>query len=331
MEKSIIINNIQNRIKKINKNIKLNRYYQKKATKDKSLTANLLDKLLSRMIILVGFYVFFFIITKDNLFSLIISIQFFLLFNFIIYKINKLKISRAKETVNAQIAKNKIIKDLTNKAPYEFFEVIRLALEKCNVEGLELLLKKEIDMIGKLNGNKIGIKCFQYNEDYKVSFKEIREFFLELKELGIDEGIIITTSSFTEDVSEFMPKLKEHVKLHLIGQDKLVKMWDTAELYPSIQEIQNLILSEVAENRKKFKEYRKIALAKGKSIKYFLIGTVIYFWGRITPYEFYYRIVSYILFSLGIITVGRYIISIMKPKTEKEENEIFNNTIYKNN
>ncbi len=302
---------------------KLNKYYLEKNTSGKTYLAVFFDAILIKIVFVIIFFIYFFIRTSDYLFSGIITIQFLILYCLILFKVRKIKMKKIVDEVNYQVAKRKIYKDLINKTPYEFIEEIKSNLEKCSFEDLHISNDKDVDLLGKFKGNIFGIRCFQHNNDYKININIVREFFLTLKKLDIEEGMIITTSAFSEDVNEFLPKLENCIKIHPVNIDRLLNIMKKAGSYPSEYEIEKIILNHIKERRKKLNEYRDTVLSKGKSFKYIIIGVIINMFGKFTPYTLYYEIVSYILIFLGLISTGNYLVNLLKSNTENKADNIF--------
>ncbi|MTI49079.1 MAG: restriction endonuclease [Firmicutes bacterium] len=321
IDKTILFD-IQKALKEKSNKRKLKKYYLEKIGKGKTYTAILFDDILLKALFLIICTVFFYIKTSDIWFSGIISLQFLLLYIIISYKIKKVKYKKAVEKINSQVAKKKIYKDLTNETPYDFIEEIKSNLEKCNFQDLKISSEKDLDLVGDFKENKIGIKCFQYTSDYKVNANAVREFFLVLRKHELNEGMIITTSSFLDDTNELLPKLENYVKIHLLDMDDILNIMKKAETYPSNSEIEKNILNKVNHKKRKLKEYRDTVLSKGKSSRYIIIGFIIYFFGRFTPYDGYYTAISVLLFILGIVSIANYLIKLFFSENSEDNKGI---------
>lgn len=309
--------------KKVMSNRRLDHYYLKKTAEGKTYLAMLFDAILVKFVVLFALFIFFYIRTFDMLFSSIITIQFLILYMLISYKIKKMRLRKAIDKVNEQVAKKKIYKDLINKTPYEFIEIMKSNLEKCDFSKIQMVNQRDLDLVGEYNNKKIGIKCFQFSKDYKVGINIIRDFFLALRNQELEEGIIITTSSYSEDVNDFLLKLKDHINIRVLDLDRIINIMKKAETYPVKKEIEKIILNQIAEKKKKITEYRDTVVSKKKFARYFIIATVILFFGKITPYELYYQIVAGILYLLGLISTGNYVVNLLKSNTEDKIEGIF--------
>jgi len=294
---------VNSKLSEIRKKMKLKKYYVEKLDEGKTYIATIIDKIIFRVIIVL--IVFFMLLVNSNstLFSILITSQLYMIYHFIAYKINKNRMKKRINKINKIVVEEKIFKDLINKPPYEFISYIEEILRKCGFKNIQLLNSKDIDMIASIARRKVGIKCYQYNTDYKVSINNIRDFFLELRRLKIEEGIIITTSTFSKDIDSFLPKLSNYVDIKLFDIVDITKLMKKAELYPSEGEIKRIILSEISESRPRLVNYKETVLSKNKILKYFLIGAILNLFSRITLYQTYYKVASYILISIGIITL----------------------------
>lgn len=313
------IKELINGIKKYINNIKLKRYYIENTMEGRSYFAIFLDSLVIKVILFILGFIYFFIRTNSLGFTATITVQLILLFWIINGRIKKSRLNTAKKEVYDKVAKEKIFGDLINKTPYEYLSYLKSALEKYKVEDIKLFHQTDVDMLANLDGNRIGIKCYQYNKDYKVSSNHVREFFLTLNKMDINEGIIITTSTFSEDAKELLPKLKDHGKLHLMDIEEIVKLFKQVELYPSDNDIKKIILDKISDKKRRMKEYKNEILSKSKIGKYIIIGLVIYLWGGFTPFETYYNLVALILILLAIISFGKYISSFIYVDSANEE------------
>ncbi|SDZ05866.1 Restriction endonuclease [Proteiniborus ethanoligenes] len=308
-------------VKKIN-NIRLKRYYYEKTGKGKTYFAMILDRIIFKVFFLSSLIIFFFFISKSFLFTLLISIQIFTLYNFVVYRINKSKLKRKIQIVNRQVVLKKTFKELLNHSPNDYTEHIMDILDKYGLENIMKLERRGIDMVGNLSGTKIGIKCFQYDNDYKVGVDIIRDFFIGLRREDIKKGVIITTSSFTQEARVLSEKLKKHVHIQLIDIEELIEIIRKANLYPSDVEIKKLIFDEISDNKIHFKSYKDIVLSKSKIIKYIFLGTSMIVFGNFTPYKGYYMIVGYIIFTIALISIIKLISDLFKLNEEKHEEKI---------
>lgn len=316
---SRVIKTIKSKVKTINNNRRVRAFYLERISKGKTHLAYILDLVFMQISFFVITLAFFFTRTHNLMFSLVITFQFFILFVLMLYKINQLKFQKSIKEVNYELVKKKMLQEYINKTKYEFNSYFVKLLEEGSLNNTIHSSEKEIDLIGDVEGEKVAIKLYQYKEDYKVSIPNVREFFLKVKELGITSGIIITTSGFSQDVYEFLPKLKEHCNIHLLDMDGVMELLQKADMYPTNKEIEKMVLNDINENRKKILKHRNNLLSGSKAIKYFALSFFLYLGGGVTPYKAYYNLASYGLLILGTMSLGKHLLYLLSSRIEKEE------------
>lgn len=322
MNIKIVKGNVLKQSKKLINGFRLRRYYSENSRTGKTYMAIILDKLILRVIAFIGFILIFYFISESILFSIIISIQIFILYNFILYKINKSRMQRKMDIVNQQVVLKKTHKELLNQTPQDFLDYIINVLEKYGFDSITRVNGKELDLIGIISDRKIGIKCLQYDNDYKVGVDIIRDFYVGLRNHELSEGAIITTSSFSLDADNLLAKLKKYAHIQLVDIEGLLEIMKKADLYPSEKEIKKIMLDEVSDNRLNFKRYKDVVLSRGKIIKYILLGISLIIFGRFTPYSTYYNIVAIIIFFMAVASLIVLIVSLFKVNEEKHENKV---------
>ncbi len=302
--------------------LRLRRYYSESSGTGKTYMAIVFDKIIFRMIVLIGFIFVFYFISESFLFSIIISLQVFILYNFLLYKINKSRMQKKMSSVNQQVVLKKVLRELLNQTPHDFLDYIVDVLEKYGFDSITRVDGKDLDVIGTISERKIGIKCLQYDNDYKVGADIIRDFFISLRKHELTEGAIITTSSFTQEANNLLIKLKKYAHIQLVDIEGLLEIMKKVDLYPSENEIKRIILNEISDSRMHFKSYKDVVLSKGKIIKYILLGITMIIFGRFTPYSTYYNIIAVIIFSMAIVSLVISLINLLKVNEEKHENKV---------
>lgn len=315
-------NNLKKKITSCINSMRLRRYYNEKSGNGKTYIAIVLDKMIFRIIVFFASIFLFYFISESLMFSIIIAIQVFALFNLVMYKINKSKLRKKMAIVNQQVVLKKTLRDMLNQSPHDFSDYMVNILKKYGFSNIEKIDRRDVDMIGSISDRKVGIKCLQYDNDYKVEADIIRDFFIGLRKLELTEGVIITTSTFTQEAKSLLVKLKKHALIQLIDIENLVEVLKKADLYPSEIEIKKTILNEISDNKMHFKSYKNIILSKGKIIKYILLGILMIIFGKFTPYTTYYNIVAIAIFSLALISIAILITNLFKVNEEKQEDKI---------
>lgn len=314
--------NLKKKIINISNSIKLRKYYNEKSRSGKTYIAIILDKAIFRIIVFISFVFLFYFISESFMFSILISIQVFALYNLVAYKINKSRMRKKSSLVNQQVVLKKTLRELLNQSPHDFLDYIINILEKYGFDNINKVDRRDIDIIGTISGRKIGIKCLQYDNDYKVGVDIIRDFFIALRKLELTEGVIITTSTFSQGIDNLLLKLKKYVHIQLIDIDGLIEIIKKANLYPSETEINKIILNEISDSRMNFKSYKDVILSRGKIVKYIFLGIIMIIFGRFTPYTTYYNIAAIVIFSLAIISMIILIINLFKIDEEKHEDKV---------
>jgi len=320
------IDAIKSKIKKkaitIINSIRLKRYYVESLGEGKTYNAIVLDKIIFRVIILIGLIFITLIFSESFIFSVIFSVQVFILYNLIMYKINKGKLQKKMSLVNQQVVLRKTIRELLNYSPHDFLDYITDILKKYGFDSITRVDKRDLDIIGTISGRKIGIKCLQYDNDYKVGVDVLRDFFVGLKNLKLSEGVIITTSSFTQEAKNLQIKLKKYAHIQLIDPEGLIEIIKVAGLYPSESDIKKIILNEISDSKLHFKSYRDVVLSRSKIIKYIFLGISMIVFGKFTPYTSYYNLVALFIFFIAIVSMVLLLINLFKVNEEKQENRI---------
>lgn len=316
------INKLKNKVIKIKNKYKLRRFYIEKFNHGKSYGAFIFDKIFAKILLLIAFIIIFYYLSKDINFSIVIAFQFFALYLVLSYKLYKTKLNKSIHITNERIANKHIIENLINKSPSDFLEYIKNSLGKYNVKDIKNIEYKDIDFIGDYKNNKVGIKCFQYNSSYKVSVNNLRTFFLALRLMEVEEGIVITTSEFDSEAIEFVEKVKKYVAFHVIDSNKVLKILKSIDEYPSRREIEKIIINQINERTKILSNKRKESMLKGGFVKYFFTGIFIIFIGKITPYGKFYKIMGFALITFSFIIAVKNIVLLVKPKVIESKDVI---------
>ncbi|WP_066506514.1 restriction endonuclease [Abyssisolibacter fermentans] len=283
---------------------KLKKYYRSYNNQDKTMISDIVDYFVVLFTLFLISFIYFAIITKSLLISITISVVIiFIVFIVLFYFKRQQRIKKIK-IINEKVALNEIIKELTNKSPYEFSNFMKDVFEKSGITELTVMYENEIDMIGIYNRKKIGIKIFQLKEDYKVSLKDLKSFFIFLRKHNINSGIVFTTSFFLKEVDTLVKRIGDTVNVQLINKDEILDLYSKANMYPNIKYIQKTILDIIEDSKKEVKKKRLSVVSSSKKIfTYFLTGIIISWMGNITPYSLYYRVASIILYLLGILSI----------------------------
>ena len=307
--------------KKFSENMKIKKYYSEQINNGKSYIGSIMDKFILGTLISVLILVYLYVKTQSVLASTVVAVLFTIMYSVFLYRINKKKTNKGIKSINQKLVKEEVYKTLVDQDLEEYLEYIQKVLENYKINKIKILNDRQISMIGQLNGELIGIKCYQYSEDHKVDVSNVREFFLKLKSQNIRKGIVITTSSFSEDVKVFFDKLDKYVDIKLVDIEKIINLISETELYPKKSEIEKIILQEINDNKTKARNESKKIVSKDNTKKCIMFGITLILFSRITPYTRYYITVAYILILLGLVPIIKSTVNFILLKDDEENDE----------
>lgn len=79
----------------------------------------------------------------------------------------------------------------------------------------------EIDIMAEKEGKKIAVECKNYAESRKVGIEAMRDFSSKLDDLGIDKGLFVTTSDFSQDAVGWAKN----------SQSMKIELWNGTKFY----------------------------------------------------------------------------------------------------
>lgn len=303
MNINIIKKDIQITFKNIIKKYKLKSFYINNNSKSKSVVARFTDRLISSIVIFGLVMIISYFLFNNFLASIIISIQITIIYFIIISRLYKMRYKSLKEQTRDEIAKEMIYNELINKSPEDFIDYFKNVLKDLKFYNIGNDKNSNINIRAEINNKKVGIKCLQFIDDYRVNLDEVRNFFIELMESDFDEGIIITTTSFVDETKNLIDKINKHKKINLIGLDKLTKILENTKYHPKTKDIDEYILNKIRQVESKLKMYKNQALSSSKWGKYFLTSITLLWFGKYTNFKFYYYIFTIFLCILGTISL----------------------------
>lgn len=305
-------------INKLLKDIKLRQYAFEKGYRGKSYILSLFIKLFWRVTLALIIFLTLFYFTKDYAISIIFLIEIYLLLIIIMYKINSVKYTRLRNNVYNEIANSSILKKLDNFNTFEFNEYLKELLIEKEISEIEDDEVKDFDMIGLYKNNLVGVKFYQYKHDYNVNVRDVKNFYNSIRLHNLSEGIIITTSDFDYECVEYSNKIEKTTKLHLINNDKIIKLHKEVNMYPSSEDVESIIFEELSAKRKK-RKFFNIIIEKNGTYKYLSIALIMFLMSKITVKKTQYKIFTYILLLYALISFSRSIVSIFAPKIQENE------------
>lgn len=314
--------------KKINK-YRIKSFYTREVFQGKTLMARGLDRLFLSLIIFVCLSIFLFAKFKNIylslIISLIVSISLFLVIRFKDIKV----IEKSKGLIKDNVVADNIYNELLNKSPEEFMDYfinIFTELKYVKVSKLDL---KDFNIQLEKNNVKIGVKTLQYTKGYDVSEGMIRDFFIELRRNNFDEGIMITTTNYTDEANNLIKKIEKHMNIYLLNMKDIVKILKETSIFPKERDIESYILNKMSKERKRINKYSNNIISPSKWKKYMLSAFMLWIFGNFTNFYIYYLIVSIILFSLGLASLIKKIITSINGYEKEEEKSYAYDFIYK--
>lgn len=251
-----------------------------------------LNKAIDFLIINTALFILIFtwvrFVTRSLFFSLFTSLVFLLAFNIV-----KIFIMR-KNIANRQSSKE--IKDEMDRKVYsliylpkneldDLFSKIYLATNNSKNDIYNVFIKN--------NDEKIGISYYFEKEVLD------KEFCLKLiyKAIKLNLKVIIICCYSCNEKDYHLFKNIQNIK---------VKIYQKEDTYKELFESKNIDLGKEiifsTSKKKQLKEYLKSAINREKSKKYFFSGLLIFFASLFVRYNFYYIIMSSLLFLLAILS-----------------------------
>lgn len=281
---------------KIKKKFILNEYYIRRIKDGKSLGASFMDWFFISLIIGLFFYITIFNSIQNFVITILLTGLLLFIYVFLLIYVKRKVKKKNILKINEEIGEEQIRRRIEKYKDDEFCLFIKDILEKyydvCFFQGYN-----GIDFIGEINGERYGIKCIKSSWDDKIYLKDINYFIEAMREKNIGEGIIVTNAYFDEDV-------KENTDYLLIDFNHIKNILKKIDIFPTNEEIENLIISEHKARKKDLKENFKTN-RKEKIYKFLLLGLALYIVSSYVAYPLYYKIMAFISFALGIF-IGVY-------------------------
>ena len=260
------------------------------------MKASFLDWIFITITIVVFFLITIFNSTKDTIWSTALTLVLVIAYLFVL--ITWRSGIRAKKIgkINEAMGEEKITKRIEKLNNNDFLLYMKDLLE----EYYNTKLFKHyghIDFTGEINEDIYGIKCIKTTSGGKVDYQDIENYIEDMKNNDIDEGIIISNSYFTE-------KVKQNPYYILIDFDYMKGILKKIGQFPIGEEIEDMIIERYKSEKGTLEEKLGLPM-KNKIYKFILLGIVLYLVSAFVSYPLYYRIMAFVLISVGII-IGVY-------------------------
>lgn len=305
-------------LKAMTNKLRIKRYYSIKINNGMGYIASLIDKLVFRFFIFLCLFIYLFIKTNNLPITILITSASMFIYLVIAHKVNKKKLKENIKEINKKLTIEKIYRKLMNKSTDNYIEYIKEILENYGVVEMKNTIRKDLDIIGILKGDKVGIKCYQYSEEHKVDENDMKNFFIESRDNDIKKGIIITTSSFSEDAKTFFEHLK-NIEISLMTIEDIIEIIKDTSLYPEQSGIEKMILKELENTRLRVRNEGKKIISKDNTKSCIISGMVIILFSKITMYSLYYKIFGILLIALGLVPVIKASVNLILSGNMKED------------
>lgn len=194
-----------------------------------------LYKILLSLIVLLTIY----LLTVDFILSILIAVQVFVIFTLI----NKLNINRKKdegeEKLILKIKKEHFLKKLNEINNVDFEMLTGYLFEK---EGWKNFIKKGSQMyLAEKSGIIYCIKIFKLHEEIEVEKIDVRSMISYMNQNNIKKGILVFTSSLSENSQVLLDKFKDKLEINVIDLDVLLKLLDKYNILPDKNHYYNKI------------------------------------------------------------------------------------------
>lgn len=291
------LNKIKCVLEKNRRNRNIKNYYLKKMKNGKSYNAVLIDSLFVKIIFTSIFFLFTYYVFKKISVAIIISIFIFVGLLYSNYHIKKHRFKTKTMEINDDLGKKRIIKEISCQTNYEFAQYIKGILETYYSTKFTYLDGSDIDFVGDLNGEGIGIKCIRLSQDERLTKRDVKSFKHSLEKANLKNGIFLTSSYFVDEI-----KLETINNIILLDFDDLINIIKDVNLFPTKEEIEEHILSRYAENKRKLLESKERIFKSNKIKKYLLLSLCLFVLSKITTYSSYYLVMAIIALLLGLIS-----------------------------
>lgn len=304
----LLFRSADNRIKKQKRNrgdsIRFKNYYLKTEDGNGGIFAKVFDCLIRSAIIFCILFLFLYLITGRPYLSIIVTSAATSIFHIVITKCRNLKLQQLKEQKRRCIAGRKVYNEIMNKTIGEMRDYIKEVFTSMGFVQFEFIENTQRHILLKTlyRNNKIMILFNIYKNDLDVELREVKEFIHTMADNKAKKGILITTSDFTKDSYDFIKGLSKNYTLLPINKKQLLNIIEGSGLFPSENEIDEIIESDISKTGNRLNEYKKTVLSKNKIKGYLILALYLMLTAWYTPYIIYYMIVAGFILALAFIT-----------------------------
>jgi len=182
------------------------------------------------------------------------------------------------------IARNHAFEKIMKMEPHREFKIfITQVLNGLKgFSGMQLIDDRtnadNFDIIGTFKNVPVAVKCRRYEQKNEVGKEEVQKFASMIKKAGLDRGIFLTTSRFSDWAIDYVQSIKDEIRIVLVDKAKLIEWVRLSKhsIYPNEQEIEQLEIKKKQEEKKvslKRKEARNRRLMRS----FFLVTAYLTF------------------------------------------------------
>lgn len=292
----------KNKIKCFNSR-KLKAFYINGKRDKRSELAQIIDYTLWRLGIFFLVFVRIYIRRAGLYLSVFSAVAVVSVYHVFSIQIRNEKMMEFKKEKRKEIANQRVYKEILNKTVEEIREYMIELFTKIGFKDIKYISNdhKSILLQGMYNKNEVMI-YYIYKKDLDVELKDLKEFLLELIKHNIKKAIFITTSDFTQDCYRFLKELNDSYTIILVNKDMFLSIIEGNAMFPTENEIDEIIESKIIKKNKSWKRYKATVLSNNKRRGYLLLTIYLAITGLYMPYTIYYMIVSSITLFLFIAT-----------------------------
>ncbi len=313
-----ITNQLRGYRKDRNNSRRFRAYYMSAKSDTRSNAAKIIDYALWRMIIFFTVFIAIFIRVQYFWITTLLTLTLVTALHMISIRLRDRKLETLKRQKRKYIASQRVYSELINKTIDELKSYMVEVFGKCGFSEFTFINSnhKYITYEATYKEERIMILFFIYKSDLSVELKEVKEFSGLLMHSNVKRGIIATTSDFTVDCINYVDGRVHDFKLILLSKEMLLKLIEVGGMFPSEEEIDELVENKISKKEAHWGKYKGAVLANRKTRGYLILSVILLVASGYTPYAIYYRLVAG---TTLMLTVATFIIKINNKRNSEEE------------
>jgi len=313
-----ITNQLRGYRKDRSNNRRFRSYYMNAKSDTRSNAAKIIDYMLWRFIIFFVIFIGVFLRTSYFWLTTLLTIIIVSILHLVSIRLRDKKLETLKRQTRKYIASQRVYSELINKTIDELKTYMIEVFGKSGFSDFTFINSnhKYITYEATYKNERIMILFYIYKSDLSVELKEVKEFSSLLMHSNVKRGIIATTSDFTVDCINYVDMRAQDFKLILLDKEMLLKLIELSGMFPSEEEIDELVENKISKKEAKWGKYKATVLSKRKSKGYLIISIILLLSSRYTPYPLYYKLVAS---TTLLLTFATFIIKISNRRNFEEE------------